>query len=104
MNKEIRIHRNTETVFTKNLDQFFNDFSVDEFGITPEALFYNDIVLDAITRASGQSFYVIDFHKRNFAYVSSNPLFLCGRTSEEVKNKGYYFYEEVLPEEDCTCC
>lgn len=100
MNEELKLYRDTGSSLSKNLDQFFKDFSVDEIGIIPEALLYNDIILDAITRASGQSFYVIDFHKRNFAYVSSNPLFLCGRTSEEVKKKGYYFYEEVLPEED----
>lgn len=83
-----------------NLDQFFKEFSVNESEITPEALAYNASILDAITRTSGQSFYVIDFHKRNFAYVSSNPLFLCGRSSEEVKKKGYSFYEEVIPQED----
>ena len=83
-----------------NLDQFFKEFSVDESETMPEAFAYNASILDAITRASGQSFYVIDFHKRNFAYVSSNPLFLCGRSSEEVRAKGYSFYEEVMPEED----
>ncbi|MDH6313068.1 DNA-binding CsgD family transcriptional regulator [Parabacteroides sp. PFB2-10] len=82
------------------IDQFFKNISIVEAETTPEALIYNEKMLNAITRATGQSFYVIDFHKRNFAYVSSNPLFLCGRTSEEVKGKGYYFYEEVLPEED----
>lgn len=81
------------------LDQFFKEFSVDEAEITYNALSYNN-VLDAICRISGQSFYVIDFHEKKFAYVSSNPLFLCGYTSEEVTEKGYYFYEEVIPEED----
>lgn len=85
-----------------NLEQFFKEFSVEEPGIASEALAYNAKTLDAITRATGQSFYVIDFHKRAFAYVSSNPLFLCGRTSEEVKRKGYSFYEEVIPEEDLS--
>lgn len=83
-----------------NLDQFFNEFSVDESDTNPEALTYNTCILDAIARASGQSFYVIDYHKRGFAYVSSNPLFLCGRMPGEVLEKGYYFYEEVIPGED----
>jgi Response regulator containing a CheY-like receiver domain and an HTH DNA-binding domain len=83
-----------------NLDQFFREFSVDQSETKPEAMAYNASVLDAITRASGQSFYVIDYHKRGFAYVASSPLFLCGRTPEEIMKKGYYFYEEVIPQED----
>lgn len=69
-------------------------------GVTPEVLYHKMNLLDAMSRASGLSFYVIDFHKRTLTYVSSGHLFLCGRTTEEVKEKGYHFYKEVMPEED----
>ena len=83
-----------------DIDQFFQEFSVAASETVPEALAYSSSTLDAIARASGQCFYVIDYHKRGFAYVSSNPLFLCGYTPEEVIDKGYNFYEEVIPEDD----
>lgn len=33
-------------------------------------------------------------------YVSDNPLFLCGKTVEEVQREGYAFYRNHVPEED----
>lgn len=35
-------------------------------------------------KATYQSIYIIDYFKKNFLYVSDNPLFLCGHTVEEV--------------------
>lgn len=55
---------------------------------------------DAIARTTNHSVYIIDYHRRNFLYVSANPLFLCGRTAEEVREQGYGFYFEVVPPED----
>ena len=52
-------------------------------------------ILECMSRLTYQSIYVIDYWKKNFLYVSDNPLFLCGRTREEVLTKGYDFYFEV---------
>ena len=38
--------------------------------------------VDAMANATYQSIYVIDYFKREFLHVSSNPLFLCGHTAE----------------------
>ena len=57
-------------------------------------------VIDAFARTTYKSIYVIDYEKQSFEYVSSNPLFLCGKTSEEVKALGYQFYFENVVEED----
>ena len=35
---------------------------------------------DALSRTTNHSIYLIDYNRRNFLYVSSNSLFLCGRT------------------------
>lgn len=56
--------------------------------------------IDAISRTTHQSLHIIDCFKRNFLYVSGNPLFLCGHTAEEVKSLGYSFYIEHVPEEE----
>lgn len=48
--------------------------------------------IKAFARMSYQSVYVIDYFTKSFEYVSDNPLFLCGMTSEDVKNLGYEFY------------
>lgn len=54
----------------------------------------------AFSRLTYQSLYVIDYQTRGFDYVSDNPLFLCGKTSEEVKEMGYAFYFQNVKPED----
>ncbi len=49
-------------------------------------------VVDAFARLSYKSIYVIDYQNQSFEYVSNNPLFLCGLSSQEVKELGYAFY------------
>lgn len=55
---------------------------------------------EAISRTTYQSLYVIDYFKKNFLYVSNNPLFLCGYTAEEVRDMGYLFYIRNVPPEE----
>ena len=55
---------------------------------------------DALSRSTNHSIYLIDYNRRNFLYVSPNPLFLCGRMPEEVRRLGYAFYFEVVPPDD----
>lgn len=55
---------------------------------------------NAMSRNTNHSLYIIDYNRRNFLYVSSNPLFLCGRSPEEVRQKGYAFYFEVVPPDE----
>ncbi|MCD7975710.1 MAG: LuxR C-terminal-related transcriptional regulator [Tannerellaceae bacterium] len=55
---------------------------------------------DAFSRTTNQSIYVIDYFKKDFLYVSPNPLFLCGHTPEEVKKLGYMFYMLHVPEQE----
>lgn len=57
-------------------------------------------VLQAVSRTTYQSLYVIDYYKQRFEFVSENPLFLCGQSAEEFKNLGYEFYLRRVPEED----
>ena len=57
-------------------------------------------ILDAASRITNNSFYIIDYFKKNFLYVSDNPLFLCGNTAEDVKSLGYVFYLRHVPEEE----
>jgi len=56
--------------------------------------------LDAMSRITFQNLYAIDYCKRNFLYVSDNPLFLCGHTAQEVKELSYRFYDKHIPESE----
>jgi len=56
--------------------------------------------IDAFARTTYKSVYVIDYEKKGFDYVSDNPLFLCGNTSDEVKEMGYAFYFKHVLEAD----
>ena len=55
---------------------------------------------EAFSRSSYQSVYIIDYYRQNFLYVSPNPMFLCGLSPERVKELGYRFYLEFVPEEE----
>jgi DNA-binding CsgD family transcriptional regulator len=66
---------------------------------------YNELgamieTLDAMSRVTLQSFYVIDYFKNDFMYVSDNPLFFCDCPSEQFKNIGYQFYVEHIPKHE----
>lgn len=54
--------------------------------------------LDAFAQSTYKSIYVIDYYKKNFLYVSNNPLFLCGMTAKKVQEMGYEFYINQVPE------
>ena len=54
--------------------------------------------VDAMANATYQSIYVIDYFKREFLHVASNPLLLGGHTAEQMKKMGYRFYIEHVPE------
>jgi DNA-binding CsgD family transcriptional regulator len=56
--------------------------------------------IKAFARATYTSIYVIDYLKQGFEFVSENPLFLCGNTSEKVLEMGYDFYFNHVPEFD----
>lgn len=55
---------------------------------------------EAFSRSTYQGVYIIDYYRRNFLYVSPNPLFLCGHTPEEVRDMGYGFYMRHVPEDE----
>ena len=55
---------------------------------------------NALARNTNNSLYIIDYNRKNFLYVSSNPLFLCGHSPEDVQHKGYAFYFDVVPSDD----
>jgi DNA-binding CsgD family transcriptional regulator len=57
-------------------------------------------VFDAISRTTCQSLYIIDYYRKNFLYVSSNPLFLCGHSSKEIQQLGYMFYIKYVPAQE----
>jgi len=58
------------------------------------------LAIDAFSRTTYKSIYVIDYHQQCFDYVSDNPLFLCGHTAQEVKEMGYSFYFKFVVEDD----
>lgn len=55
---------------------------------------------NALARNTNCSLYIIDYNRKNFFYVSSNPLFLCGHSPEDVQEKGYAFYFDVVPSDE----
>lgn len=54
----------------------------------------------AFSRTTYKSLYIIDYTTMGFLYVSDNPIFLCGKSPDEVQKQGYEFYAENVPEED----
>lgn len=56
--------------------------------------------MKAIARMTYKSLYVIDYFRKNFFYVSDNPIFLCGYQPEEVLKMGYSFYFNQVPKNE----
>jgi len=83
-----------------------NDFFIPENMVgnisdeTYKKAYYVIDTLDAISRLTYQSIYVIDYFKQTFLYVSDNPFFLCGFQPDEVKEMGYNFYFNQVPESE----
>ncbi len=72
-------------------------------GITPEDYHNISDIVDSVaafSRMTYKSVYIIDYYKKNFLYVSDNPLYLCGLSANEVKETGYKFYIDNVPQED----
>lgn len=66
----------------------------------PETLHASINTAKAIARLTYKSLYIVDYTDYSFPYVSLNPLFLCGHSSEEVMDKGFKFFKENVDEED----
>ena len=71
----------------------------------PEELDYSRVSeyvrsAEAFSRSTYQSVYIIDYFKQNFLYVSPNPMFLCGLSPQQMKDLGYRFYLQYVPEEE----
>ena len=54
----------------------------------------------SFSRMIYQSVYVVDYNKRNFLFVSDNPLFLCGLKPQEVQEKGFAFYYDHVADDE----
>ena len=99
--KFVRIFCNTVSRMTEIKDFFIKENIIEH--IPNEA--YDAIKsiiedIDAFSRTTYKSVYVIDYHKQNFLYVTNNPLFLCGMNADEVKELGYNFYiNHVTPDD-----
>ena len=54
----------------------------------------------AFARSTHQCVYIIDYFKKNFLYVSENLAYWCGQTSDKIKDFGYRFYLDYVPEKE----
>ncbi|WP_326985116.1 helix-turn-helix transcriptional regulator [Chryseobacterium sp. MYb264] len=86
----------------EDISRFFNENNKIESDAKIDYSQRNDYLeaVKAFSRMSYQSLYIIDYFEKAFEYVSDNPLFLCGMTSEEVKKLGYAFYFKNVKPED----
>ncbi len=54
----------------------------------------------AFERSTYQCVYIIDYFRQGFLYVSNNIVRLCGGEAEKIKDFGYRFYIDYVPEKD----
>ena len=54
----------------------------------------------AFARSTHKCVYIIDCFKQNFLYVSENLVYWCGQTSDKIKDSGYRFYLDYVPEKE----
>lgn len=54
----------------------------------------------AFARSTHQCVYIIDYFRQNFLYVSENLAYWCGQSSDKIKDFGYRFYLDYVPEKE----
>lgn len=54
----------------------------------------------AFARSTHQCVYIIDYFKQNFLYVSENLAYWCGQPAEKIRDFGYKFYLDYVPEKE----
>lgn len=69
-------------------------------GIEKDSTYEYIETVKALSRLTHESLYIIDYYKKEFEYVSENPLFLCNHTPQEVLDMGYAFYFQHVTESD----
>lgn len=77
----------------KNSVESINESDYEKTGLIIEAA-------KAFERSTYQCVYIIDYFKRGFLYVSNNIARLCGGEAEKIKDFGYKFYIDYVPQED----
>ncbi|MCF0254722.1 MAG: response regulator transcription factor [Bacteroides heparinolyticus] len=77
----------------KNSVESINESDYEKTGLIIEAA-------KAFERSTYQCVYIIDYFKKGFLYVSNNIARLCGGEAEKIKDFGYKFYIDYVPQED----
>lgn len=74
----------------KNSADFFNPIQQTKYiaGDNYSKIEHYLHALQAISKVCNLSYYIIDYYRKSFYYVSPNPLFLSGYTQEEVLKLG----------------
>lgn len=57
-------------------------------------------VVEVFARMNYTSIYVIDHQRKEFEFVSENPLFLCGSRADEIKEMGFGYYRKYVIKND----
>lgn len=88
-----------------NPDQTADFFIPDNEVKLPEELDYSRTpefirTAEAFSRSSYQRVYIIDYFKKEFLYVSPEPVFMCDLSSEQMMELGYRFYLEYVPRDE----
>jgi len=87
---------------TNTVADFFNPIEQTKYiGIDnySKIEYYLD-ALKVVSKLCDLSYYIVDYYKKSFYYVSLNPLFLSGYTQEEVLKLEFDFYPLCVPEDD----
>lgn len=88
------------------MDRMIDDFFIPDNEVRlQEELDYSRVSeyirsAEAFSRSTYQSVYIIDYFRQNFLYVSPNPMLLCGLSPEQMRDLGYRFYIQYVPEEE----
>lgn len=87
---------------TTNIGDFFI-YSNEVHNVTEDEYRNIKLLIDAVksfARSTYKSVYIIDYFKKDFLYVSDNLSYLCNETPERIKEFGYKFYTDFVPEEE----
>lgn len=86
----------------EDIAQTLQPFFIEEPIEKEEYARLKDIIaaIKACTHIMPGSFYIIDFHKRDFCHVFEEHFFLAGYSPQDVRRMGLDFYRKCIPEKE----
>lgn len=87
-------------VYIQNFDDAINSGNLSSESYVQEIIDHYLLIIELLSQRSAESTYVVNLIEERFLYVSNHDLFLSGRSSSDILEIGYEYYDNIIHPED----